>query len=346
MIAAPGFSVSEEVFNMSVGQTLKQFAFALMIVLGVTMALPGGAFIGMAHAAETSIPSDLSAKALLIHATRAGERIVAVGEWGHIVLSDDNGKTWRQAKNVPTRNTLTSVNFTDAQTGWAVGYDTLILHTTDGGETWTEQYRNTEQDDVLLTIWFENAQHGIAFGAFGLTVETMDGGKSWTQRLLIEDTEDDFHLNFAFETADGALFITAEAGFVYRSLDKGASWESIVTGYEGSFWAGLGMPDGGILIMGMRGNVYRSDDKGDSWTRVETGTKQSLTNGVTLEGGAFVAVGMAGTVLASTDQGRSFTMTERKDRKAYSAVLPGAGDDVLLFGEAGVLHHNLKGDAS
>lgn len=316
---------------------------ALALALALTLVVPIGLFAGNVFAGQTAVPSDLSTKSLLIHATRAGDRIVAVGEWGHVVLSDDNGETWRQAKMVPTRNTLTSVAFTDAQNGWAVGYDALILYTSDGGETWTEQYSNTEQDDVLLTLWFENAEHGIAFGAFGLTIETTDGGKTWTPRPLIEGSEDDFHLNYAFQAPDGALYIAAEAGFIYRSLDKGASWTTLETGYEGSFWAGIGMPDGGVVVMGMRGNVYRSEDKGESWAVVKTGTKQSLTNGITLEDGRFVAVGMAGTVLSSSDQGRSFSMTARKDRKAYSAVLPVAGGDVLLFGEAGILRHTLGG---
>ena len=66
----------------------------------------------------------------------AGSSIVAVGEYGNVVLSDDDGKTWRQAKSVPTQVTFTAVAFVDDKNGWAVGHDTVILHTSDAGETW------------------------------------------------------------------------------------------------------------------------------------------------------------------------------------------------------------------
>ena len=36
---------------------------------------------------------------LLVDATHQGSRVVAVGDRGYIVLSDDNGKTWRRAKS-------------------------------------------------------------------------------------------------------------------------------------------------------------------------------------------------------------------------------------------------------
>ncbi|MBW2369941.1 MAG: hypothetical protein JRH15_18880, partial [Deltaproteobacteria bacterium] len=42
-----------------------------------------------------------AAHSVLLDVTTAGERLVAVGERGIVVLSDDAGHTWRQAK-VPT----------------------------------------------------------------------------------------------------------------------------------------------------------------------------------------------------------------------------------------------------
>src|SRR5688572_33454441 len=63
----------------------------------------------------------LAANSLLLDLAVAGARLVAVGERGHVLLSDDQGATWRQATSVPTRVMLTSVYFVDGQYGWAVG---------------------------------------------------------------------------------------------------------------------------------------------------------------------------------------------------------------------------------
>ena len=75
-------------------------------------------------------------KATLLDLVVAGKRLVAVGERGHVLLSDDEGKTWRQAKAVPTRTTLTCVHATDANTLWAAGHGGMILRSADAGETW------------------------------------------------------------------------------------------------------------------------------------------------------------------------------------------------------------------
>ena len=69
-------------------------------------------------AVEYSVIAPLAPRSLLLDAVKAGDRIVVVGERGHVLLSDDQGASWRQAK-VPTRATLTAVYFVDAQNGWA-----------------------------------------------------------------------------------------------------------------------------------------------------------------------------------------------------------------------------------
>ena len=49
----------------------------------------------------------LVTESMLLDVTRAGDKLVAVGERGHVILSSD-GKTWTQAEVVPTRATLTA----------------------------------------------------------------------------------------------------------------------------------------------------------------------------------------------------------------------------------------------
>src|SRR6476659_5707310 len=58
---------------------------------------------------------------LLVDAERFGNRIVAVGDRGYIVITDDYGKTWRRAKS-PGAPLLTAVDFLDDQLGIAVGH--------------------------------------------------------------------------------------------------------------------------------------------------------------------------------------------------------------------------------
>src|SRR6187399_939743 len=122
----------------------------------------------------------LAAGSLLLDLAVAGVRLVAVGERGHVLISDDQGASWRQAKSVPTRVMLTAVFFIDAQYGWAVGHDETILNTVDGGENWTRSHFAPEAQQPLLDLWFANRVSGIAVGAYGAYFTTNDGGRHWS----------------------------------------------------------------------------------------------------------------------------------------------------------------------
>ena len=76
--------------------------------------------------------SALAGARLITGIARAGNRLVAVGQRGHVVLSDDGGQRWTQA-TVPVSSDLTAVRFVDAQVGYATGHDGVVLGTRDGG---------------------------------------------------------------------------------------------------------------------------------------------------------------------------------------------------------------------
>lgn len=284
---------------------------------------------------EYAVPSELAAHSLLLDATYAGDRLVAVGEFGHIVLSDDRGASWHQAKSVPTQATLTGVTFINKDLGFAVGHDATVLRTKDAGENWELVYNDTESEMAFMTVYFENENRGFAMGAFSFMVETNDGGKTWEERSLSEGLLDDYHLNKLFADKDGDLYIAAEFGVVYHSTDQGRTFNRIQTQYEGSFWGGFGMADGSVMVFGMRGNAFRSYDKGQTWEKVNTGTDKSIAGGVQLGNGKIVLVGLQGYVGYSDNGGKSFTEVTRADRLGYAAVTDGPDGQIVVFGEPG-----------
>jgi hypothetical protein len=102
-------------------------------MLGVCLAC--AMLAASAHAAPFLDPLDvpaplspLASKSIVQAVTRAGTRLVAVGQRGHVLVSDDGGKSWRQSP-VPVSSDLTSVFFVDERSGWAVGHDGVILAT-------------------------------------------------------------------------------------------------------------------------------------------------------------------------------------------------------------------------
>ena len=290
---------------------------------------------------EYAKPSDMATKALILDVAEIGERLVAVGEYGHIIYSDDRGENWVQAQNVPTRNTITNITFLDDETGYAVGHDATILKTENGGESWSLKYIERRGENPLFGLQFSSATYGVAVGAFSTVMETRDGGETWAQRPLIEDGYDDFHLNGLFTDAAGHFYIPAEFGVVYKSTDGGRTFEGIQTAYDGSFWGGMALANNNLLIWGMRGNAFVSNDGGRNWVRSETNTDRSISGGTQLADGTIVLTGLSGLVLVSKDNGRTFDATVRSDRLSFATVSSKSDSEVLLYGDPGVLPHAL-----
>jgi photosystem II stability/assembly factor-like uncharacterized protein len=268
---------------------------------------------------------------LLVDAERFGSRIVAVGDRGYIVVTDDQGKTWKRAKTPPAP-LITALDFLDDQSGIAVGHDSVILLTRDRGETWSQVFSAPAEQRPLLDVIFLTRDHAIAIGAYGAYYDSADGGKTWTPRKVIAD---DKHLNAILEVGEGALVILGEAGTILTSADTGKTWTVVPAPYKGSFFGGLVANDGAIVAFGMRGHIYRSADKGKGWKQVESASVATLMGGDKLPGGALVVAGAAGTALVSRDNGQTFVRVDTGTTRAFSKAILGAPNAVLLLGESG-----------
>jgi photosystem II stability/assembly factor-like uncharacterized protein len=324
------------------------------LTLALVMGLAGSSAWAQLDANDAAnLPAQiepLASTSLLLDLTNNGKRLVAVGERGHVLLSDDLGKSWRQAKSVPTRVMLTAVFFADADYGWAVGHDETIINTTDGGETWTRSHFAPEAQQPLLDLWFANRVSGIAVGAYGAYYTTNDGGRSWSGAKFAPsrpasagtaapadegDVPPDYHLNRIVGVGN-RLYIAAEGGQLYRSDDRGAHWRALPSPYEGSFFGLVPIRGDGLLAFGLRGHLFRSADAGETWTKLESHTSAMLTDGYAVNDLRVVIGGLAGVLLVSGDAGEVFTLTQQDDRKGLSAVLPGPPGMVVVAGEGGV----------
>ena len=268
---------------------------------------------------------------LLVDATRVGNRIVAVGDRGYIVYSDDHGARWARAK-APPAPLLTAVEFVDAKMGWAVGHDAVILATADGGETWTQQFSAPSEQRPLLDVLFLSRTEGFAIGAYGAFYETTDGGKTWNARKILEE---DKHLNAILRVADGKLLILGEAGAILVSADNGKTWGAVPSPYKGSLFGGLVADDGAVVAFGLRGRIYRSTDSGKTWKQVDNPSVATLMGGTKLPGGALAIAGGAGVVLVSRDHGQSFVPLATGTTRAFAKAVLGGPNELLLLGETG-----------
>ena len=165
---------------------------AVTALLGGLLAYVGGSFEAHAQINPAVMPASgplskqTMARLLLTDAARIGNRVVAVGDRGYIVYSDNNGTSWQRAKTPPNTPLLTAIYFLDDKTGWAVGHDSTILTTIDRGESWSKVFSAADDQKPLMDVTFVDANRGFAVGAYGAFYGTSDGGKTWNARKMFE----------------------------------------------------------------------------------------------------------------------------------------------------------------
>ncbi|WP_080266890.1 YCF48-related protein [Pseudomonas syringae] len=340
--------MSEPVYRRTRSRAGMSLATLLFCLAAPAMAASDPA---AAPAADTNTNADTSAvyaiesakasRGLLLDVAHAGARLVAVGDHGHILYSDDQGKSWVQAR-VPTRQLLTAVYFVDEQHGWAVGHDAQILSSSDGGKTWNKQFEDLAREAPLLDVWFKDLQNGFAIGAYGALLTTTDGGQHWEDVSDRLDNEDQYHLNGITQVRDAGLFIVGEAGSMFRSRDEGQTWEKLEGPYQGSLFGVIGTASPSTLLAyGLRGNLFRSSDFGDSWQPIELqGARGPLEFGLAsaslLADGSLVLVGNGGSVMRSSDDGETFQVFNRPDRISLAGVTSNLQGNLILVGQGGV----------
>lgn len=302
-----------------------------LVLISTLLAFAGGA--GAIDAIRPAAKMPLAAKAVFLGLSLAGERIVAAGERGIVIYSDDGGKNWTQA-DVPVDRTLTSVHFVDARRGWAVGHHEIILRSENAGASWTIEHADADSENVYLKVWFADDALGWVLGANGQLLVTRDGGKRWERTTLAVEDWYQNHLFGISRLADGTTLVAAEKGVLYRSADGLSDWQPLASPYEGSYFGALALPGDRFLIYGMSGRIYLSADRGESWRRIASGTKQFLFDAAPLPDGRVLIVGKGGTLVVVDPAGEAGPARQRPDRGGLTAVLP-LGKEVALAREAG-----------
>jgi photosystem II stability/assembly factor-like uncharacterized protein len=284
--------------------------------------------------ADDSEPAPLAAHSLLLGIARAGNRLIAVGDRGHVLLSDDAGASWRQVL-VPTRAMLTAVSFPDDRHGWAVGHDGVILVTADAGETWKRQDSGTDLETSYLDVLFVGPQRGFAVGAYGKFVTTTDGGATWKPGKPVEG---ELHYNRIAAGPKGFLYLAGESGTLLGSHDGGATWIKSELPYDGSLFCVVPVDAPTVVVAGLRGHVFTSADNGGHWTQPPVELKTLIMGGTLLRSGMIVLAGQDGNFLLGRDHGTSFTAWKPAKATGAIADLTEANDgSVIVVGENGAV---------
>jgi photosystem II stability/assembly factor-like uncharacterized protein len=301
----------------------------------------------------------------MLAVARAGNRIVAVGLRGVILISDDAAETWRQA-TVPVSSDLVAVTFKSAKEGWAVGHDGQVLHTVDSGNSWTQQldgkqaatlmvshYRGDPGNDPtkqasreeadrfesdqggrpFLDVWFDDLRSGWVIGSFNIIFHTEDGGKSWVPWFDRVDNPNALNLH-AIRRVGGDLYIVGEQGLLLKLDPAKRRFVALQSPSKGSLF-GIASSGDSLIIYGLLGNAWRSRDRGQSWAPIDLPHGASVLASTELPDGRIVVANQAGGLFVSANNGATFdTLGARSPSPIYSIAV--CGNSIVLAGPAGL----------
>ncbi|MDF5910530.1 YCF48-related protein [Pseudomonas aeruginosa] len=327
-----------------------QPALRLLCLLSVGLAaLPLSAAPLVDRLERAARISPLASESPLTDGQLVGDYLVTVGGSGHVLLRSPSGEI--QQAQVPVDVLLTSVHFPDANNGWAVGHDGVVLHSTDGGKTWSKQLDGSAISALMLK-WAEAEMARLELASAAAPDDEALHTELENVIFAFDDAKAGIEsgparplLDVWFRDAQQGWAVGAY-GILVHTRDGGKSWEFVSTLENPErlhFNAVLGLRDGSLVVAGEGGRLYRSSDDGQHWTVITPMSPASLYKLQQLSDGRLLALGFGGTLLASQDQGLSWQVIPLPVRAGLYGAAQLADGSLLLTGQGGVVLYSTDG---
>lgn len=205
--------------------------------------------------------------------------------------------------------TFYDLAFNSNMNGWAVGYNNMIAHTSDGGTTWTSQ--NSTSAGQLDAIFASPTDVNTAVaGGNDMIIRTTDGGTTWTPSTVTTSqpfygVKDIYFISATEAIASGVA--STPSSFVLTTTDGGATWSELsmnvpANAMGSSMNAVLMQSASTFLLAGGNGKIVRATNYGATMTEITSGTSETINEMDQIYMHVW-AVGQNGTILHSTDSG-------------------------------------------
>lgn len=212
---------------------------------------------------------------------------------------------------------------------YAVQYTGNFHRSTDGGATWTIVDLEIPPDTDVSAMAMDSAGVLIAtVRGVGLYASS-DRGDTWTRYGVTLPSARP--VGIAVGTG-GKIFVTSDSGYVYTSVDNGASWQTSYTPDSPASLAALAVR-GEMVLAGGELLFIRSTDGGATW---QVGGPRAYTFAFGPDGTVY-AGSFLGRVYRSTNFGESFQFTVTSQTTAQiTAIAVNERGDVFAGGRPGM----------
>ncbi|MHA4869540.1 WD40/YVTN/BNR-like repeat-containing protein [Duganella sp. PWIR1] len=341
--------------------SIQQRLLAAAGLAACTAGCCGAVYAAAPAPAASALPAALLRPALkaarpeqanLMAVVRAGKRLVAAGERGLIIYSDDSGQHWTQAQ-VPVSITLTALRFANEHDGWAVGNMGAVLRSTDGGASWQRVFDGKQAaalaEQAAQAAWDaakpdpNDADHPL-----NLLLED-------AHRLVDEGADKPF-LDLRLQ-ANGSVLVVGAYGLAYTTTDGGKTWQAQMKNLpnpNGATYYGIAERQQEQYLFGEQGVLLRAGATATgassasavpsapaapalaaTFTAQASPASGSLFGGLTTRQGALMLYGLRGKVYRSAQASAPWTEVQTPVDASLITGLQLPDNTVLLLGSAG-----------
>jgi photosystem II stability/assembly factor-like uncharacterized protein len=243
---------------------------------------------------------------------------------------------------------LFSVTFPTENDGWACGRWGTVLHTGDGGRSWTRQASGT--DNTLSSIHFVDAHTGWAVGNMGTILHTEDGGKTWGH----QQSPVPLYLMGVHGVSPRKGFIVTERTTILSTDDGGKTWKTQFSDLDYVLHAvSFADPLHGWAA-GEYGYIYHTENGGRTWEKQAGEFKISAETG-DIVGGNYLfsvvaidamtawAVGIDGYVTRTTDGGKTWEAVKTDLPKVHLFGIAVNRAGAIVIGGNGIMASSSDG---
>jgi photosystem II stability/assembly factor-like uncharacterized protein len=201
---------------------------------------------------------------LLALAVVSQEQVVAVGDHGEVMWTDNGGQHWNS--KVYSNLTYYDVAFSDSSNGWIVGEFQTILHSADGGKTWEVQRGGKVADFTIppyFTVVPQGAQSVLVAGQSGVYSTSKDGGKTWQDSKVSSERSIYAAAANGLNSA-GQVWMAGAEGTIFEGV-PGGEWHLKDPTFE-DLTAIASSPHLGLAV-GLGGTILRTVN-GEDWNLI------------------------------------------------------------------------------
>lgn len=236
---------------------------------------------------------------------------------------------------------LRALHFPTAKDGWAVGAAGKIIHSADGGLTWsTPQTSGTA--NTLQGVHFTSASTGWAVGHRGIILKTSNGGSTWVPQS--SNTETDLFDVWFTDAQNG--WVVGACGLILRTTDGGQQWAQVSSGKDYNIRQIKVLPNGKGFTTTTGAALIATANSGANWAGQTTAPRNFRGMDLDASGLAFAA-SKDGALLKSTDYGGTWAAATGPTGGGNWEVLSMvSANHLVLAGQQGKVFRSTDGGAS